>query len=183
MREIKFRAWDKVNKKMICCKNVGFFGANNPMIFAFPGDYTWINGSTSLVNYIVPTEHRSDFVYMQYTGLKDKNGNEIYEGDIVRYKEKNIEVQWLQPTNQGGYYFPFDPTLESHFSYEFEVIGKIYENPELLTNSLDEITEIAQKNGMYDINNSDCLYDNLPDDNGKPLAMGLSCPCPKHSAR
>lgn len=85
-----------------------------------------------------------EFVLMQSTGLKDKNGKEIYEGDIiekkVRYfptyrieKEREI-VEWFNNDTTG--FYPFnDYNLETdryNFSKDFEVIGNIYENKELI---------------------------------------------------
>jgi uncharacterized phage protein (TIGR01671 family) len=80
-------------------------------------------------------------VYMQYTGLLDKNGKEIYEGDILRVSgSRRYVVQWDE--NELAYVVSFKyangvPTIwflvEFHEVLKtFEVIGNIYENPELL---------------------------------------------------
>jgi len=73
---------------------------------------------------------------MQYTGLKDKNGKEIYEGDLFNYMcddgciEKNCEVVF----NDGAFRTRWGCLIKDIIDWEFEVIGNIYENPELLNN-------------------------------------------------
>lgn len=79
----------------------------------------------------------ADLIPLQYTGLKDKNGKEIYEGDILR--TDNVEIEYVE-------YFPayasFCRVYQNHV-YEindngnYEVIGNIYENPELLRQSFN----------------------------------------------
>lgn len=76
-----------------------------------------------------------DCIWMQYTGLKDKNRTEIYEGDIVRvdwndnrYKPVICEVQWVNET--ASWSFGAGSTAEVNWSHE--IIGNIHENPELL---------------------------------------------------
>jgi hypothetical protein len=105
-RIIKFRAWDKVNKHIISWKD--FQELDYPFtLFAHIEDYQW--------------------ELMQYTGLKDKNGKEIYEGDIVRQGETITSIIWESP----GFIME-KPTLVSEKIKPIEIIGNIYENPELL---------------------------------------------------
>lgn len=89
---------------------------------------------------LVDNELGEEWVYIeepqQYTGLKDKNGKEIYEGDIVmdcinysKYKVMYVVENWT------GYVAETLDEAECWYLYEFselEVIGNIYENPELL---------------------------------------------------
>jgi hypothetical protein len=118
MRKIKFRAWDSIIKKMI-------YDANSDIKI-------YLNGSISQHGSWVDPE----VVVLQWTGLKDKKGKEIYEGDIIlnEYGHK-CEIVWQV---HGFYYTRKRWRLGwnkrfAHLSEDkFEVIGNIYENPELL---------------------------------------------------
>lgn len=115
MREIKFRAWDRRHNEMILIDDFYWFEENQ----VHSQDEAC--GTTG------------DFVLMQYTGLKDKNGVEIYEGDIVRAIDVISSVEWV---NDGFWEIAAPGTAEStllgnHIGV-IEVIGNIYENPELL---------------------------------------------------
>jgi uncharacterized phage protein (TIGR01671 family) len=129
MKEIKFRAWDKENNYMFEVKqiNVGInIGDICKMIIWEENE----EDNRADGNYLV--EHSGDTIeLMQFTGLTDKNGKEIYEGDIVR--GEHLIGEWtakvdMIPTGVwfGGARFTEVATPE--------VIGNIYENPELLKN-------------------------------------------------
>lgn len=133
MREIKFRIWESKRKQWI----------------HRPGFEINLLGETIIMGAIlgrpdctyVSLEDLNDLVCLQYTGLKDKNGKEIYEGDVNKLTS-NSDPVWgsyshnfvVEHTGNGWYY----RTPAGHvniFSNRFEsceVIGNIYENPELL---------------------------------------------------
>ena len=117
MREIKFRAWDNDEKEML---QVG-------QIYFNSGSFWTPTSAPQTRDYLV-----RDVTLMQYTGLKDKNGKEVYEGDILLQSgaEKPTQVIWDEETASFTEFF-----LDYHADFEpytAEVIGNIYENPELL---------------------------------------------------
>ena len=110
-REIKFRAWDELQKKM------------------FP-----VLEMKLVIN--IP-----NMILLQFTGLKDKNEVEIYEGDIVRSDKGGLgKIFW----DKEGARFKVEWYKEDKFTHlellveACEVIGNIYENPELLTQNQDD---------------------------------------------
>jgi uncharacterized phage protein (TIGR01671 family) len=73
---------------------------------------------------------------MQYTGVKDKNGKEIYEGDIIKWKDHIFIVKYFEKIGAFGFAFIADDGVEDFYDLSIsdlsEVIGNIHENPELL---------------------------------------------------
>ena len=108
-REIKFRAWD--GERMKDVTSIG-----------------WIDGEVDYISTPKISAPADDFVLMQYTGLKDKNGKEIYEGDVLKGRY-NGAVEWsTSSVCYGGW---------TDFWKESEIIGNIYENPDLIKTQND----------------------------------------------
>lgn len=135
MRELKFRAWVK---RSLYPDNMYWFNITWGNFYDGDG---WIGmlpiGETDKKKRIQVDP--GDIELMQYTGLKDKNGKEIYEGDILRYDNFR---DWLISWHEAGFYLQnffrgmgdADYFILTHdLAITREIIGNIYENPELLT--------------------------------------------------
>ena len=115
MREIKFRAWDKNTKIMI------------------HWDYL-VKSRISFRNFrwALLSENSENFELMQYTGIKDANGIEVYEGDVLKDHNEYWEVRFFD----GAFWVAsIRGNAESELlcgNDYMEIIGNRYENPELL---------------------------------------------------
>lgn len=125
MREIKFRIWDEEEHKMERALAVDWF---------FKTAITSANPATNSHPRGVSFRDK-DEILMQYTGLQDRNGREIYEGDIIKYDDAGGEAhtQVVRYDDEMGAFGCNRGALMDHFNcmWEIEVIGNIYENPEL----------------------------------------------------
>lgn len=138
MREIKFRAWSKKEKTMIY----------------FSSDWA-IDGEYSNLGFSIEHDEKNFFdsykgakeeaVIMQYTGLKDRNGKEIYEGDLVEYTRADNSTLTGSKTRHEATFakgafcclvkvvsLGICPTYLNQYNEQSEIIGNIYKNPELL---------------------------------------------------
>jgi len=125
MREIKFRTWSEKHqsgKHEMNYNPLVEMDANPPLLKVFAD---------------------KDIIFMQYTGLKDYFGKEIYEGDKCRYDlvdfgEDLVNLYSLEGTveyKEGGFFLnglEYKPTLNNYCIRYLKIIGNIYENPELI---------------------------------------------------
>ena len=128
-RVIKFRVWNNTIKYFV--KNLN--GEIATFTLLTLSDYLQRNSITNIDN----------FTFLQYTGLQDKNGREIYEGDIIKdLDEENLIIEF-----QNGSFIANGKTISPFWSMlvknelvqpamvnsqTFEVVGNVFENPELL---------------------------------------------------
>ena len=138
MREIKFRGWHTYHKKMFSVEKM----TQDQLTLLPNGQFINVNGQSTKLSTIFSQD---EFIPLQFTGLHDKNGKEIYEGDIVKMLDEWIDHYTLYSNHQiefGSGCFrlengvPLYDCLDEDSDFEklvLEVIGNIYENPELLT--------------------------------------------------
>lgn len=120
MREIKFRCWDVVLKYWLKPDDM-------PTLMSDEVGEIWEFGG------------QDDYIFCQWTGLKDKNGVEIYEGDILKHHRYGVTFKVYFSVHSGGWciergYKNTTMNLCELCTPHIEVLGNIYENPELLEN-------------------------------------------------
>jgi hypothetical protein len=109
MREIKFRAWSNKNKRMVDLYKI------TPLA---------LDAALNMDGLFLP--FTPELILMQFTGLKDKNGTEIYEGDLLSHKYYSRPIQ---VTFSDGCFESEDVDIRDR---SLAVIGNIHQNPELL---------------------------------------------------
>ena len=123
MRNIKFKVWDKWEKKWVDLErwHIVFYSS-------------WFHLKDDNNNEILG----KDVELVEFTSLHDKNGKEIYEGDILRIFDKNYEVKIK--TTESKYFvdYGYPDKHNGPAAYWVEIIGNIHNNPELLKEVKDE---------------------------------------------
>ena len=128
MREIKFRAWHKPTQLMDDVVLIDFYNEKIGILYADP-----VIQGESIQKYSF-----NEIVLMQSTGLKDKNGVEIYEGDVVKGYSVYPTASTFESFLMGEVYYTNRGTWDCYsyilggFNEQVEVIGNIYENKELI---------------------------------------------------
>ncbi len=122
-REIKFRGWSKKDNCFCGAFSIHYTGMISDMIDAKIDKDSGLAISDAHWN-------ENDLILMQYTGLQDKNGKDIYEGDIVRSKILSGEIKINEIVFEYGAYRIGLQQL--NIQKDIEIIGNIYENKNLL---------------------------------------------------
>ncbi|MDT2857922.1 YopX family protein [Lactococcus lactis] len=131
----KLRAWDKVGKSISSVSEITYSGDLSYLSFVKLSGNNRLYGRESRL--------ADDVILMQSTGLKDKNGVEIYEGDILKlhaiFLAPDDKIGYIEYSPKYGYSIIFEGNRLYRQEYwastnklNYEVIGNIYENPELL---------------------------------------------------
>jgi len=144
-RKIKFRAWNKVWGMMSLVDKIEF-EEGKPVSVSVTIKATDFDHTDEWSDY----EVGDDIILQQFTGLKDKNGKEIYDGDIITFTEIDEDscmgkedtytgkVEWIDEISQWRFIYPSGQRTELHFIIQLptikscEVIGNIYQNKDLL---------------------------------------------------
>ncbi len=131
-RILKFRAWDKKRNKMCIVMSLTR-PEQTPIIIV-----------RNMLESVSEGILSSDLEIMQFTGLLDKNGKEIYEGDIIKLEESYGVVSWIDTwacfkiissettSDMGQGNIQVDYPMSRYICCKQEVIGNVYETPELL---------------------------------------------------
>ncbi len=149
-RPIKFRIWDNQRQNFLSPDDSSLHCQSNWFIDPFSGKVVDVIGmpdNNFSLEEIPDTYYRrggkiireARFIIQQFTGLLDKEGKEIFEGDILKYSNSYDESQGGQLANPifqaewvgSGFEFAGDSALQGDADY-YEVIGNIFKNPELL---------------------------------------------------
>lgn len=131
MREIKFRLWDKEGQRMVYQPTIGQ-GSNASVISIGLDGHITMHNMFGLPDGKDTQKFYDDrFIKMQFTGLKDKNGKEIFEGDLIKHAGGESSVifadqEWKMDFGRMGFGRDTEP-LNMYSSFEMEIVGNIHD--------------------------------------------------------
>lgn len=124
MKELKIKAWLKKEKKMVSIIGIDF-----------NYEYIKYTGDDNLFNEDYKTAEFKNIELLQFTGLKDNGGQELYEADVIKFNDGIDDIYGLiSYDDEDGTYRVSYENITEHLSEregDFEIIGNIFENPDL----------------------------------------------------
>lgn len=124
MREFKMKAWLKKEKKMVAIIGIDF-----------NYEYIRYTEDSNLFNENYKTAEFKDIELLQFTGLKDNGGQELYEADVIKFNDGIDDIYGLiSYDDEDGAYRVSYANITEHLSEregDFEIVGNIFENPDL----------------------------------------------------
>ena len=124
MKELKIKAWLKKEKKMVAIIGIDF-----------NYEYIRYTEDSNLFNENYKTAEFKDIELLQFTGLKDNGGQELYEADVIKFNDGIDDIYGLisYDDEDGAYRVSYENITEhlSEREGDFEIVGNIFENPDL----------------------------------------------------
>ena len=124
MKELKIKAWLKKEKKMVAIIGIDF-----------NYEYIRYTEDDNLFNENYKTAEFKDIELLQFTGLKDNGGQELYEADVIKFNDGIDDIYGLisYDDEDGSYRVSYENITEhlSDLEGDFEIVGNIFENPKL----------------------------------------------------
>lgn len=124
MKEFKMKAWLKREKKMVAIIGIDF-----------NYEYIRYTEDSNLFNENYKTAEFKDIELLQFTGLKDNGGQELYEADVIKFNDGIDDIYGLisYDDEDGAYRVSYENITEhlSEREGDFEIVGNIFENPQL----------------------------------------------------
>ena len=124
MKEFKMKAWLKKEKKMVAIIGIDF-----------NYEYIRYTEDSNLFNENYKTAEFKDIELLQFTGLKDNGGQELYEADVIKFNDGIDDIYGLisYDDEDGAYRVSYENITEhlSDLEGDFEIVGNIFENPDL----------------------------------------------------
>jgi hypothetical protein len=124
MKEFKMKAWLKKEKKMVAIIGIDF-----------NYEYIRYTEDDNLFNSDYKTAEFKDIELLQFSGVKDKAGQELYEADVIKFNDGIDDIYGLisYDDEDGAYRVSYENITEhlSDLEGDFEIVGNIFENPDL----------------------------------------------------
>ncbi|WP_405351986.1 YopX family protein [Fusobacterium animalis] len=124
MKELKIKAWLKKEKKMVAIIGIDF-----------NYEYIRYTEDDNLFNENYKTAEFKDIELLQFSGAKDKAGQELYEADVIKFNDGIDDIYGLisYDDEDGSYRVSYENITEhlSDLEGDFEIVGNIFENPKL----------------------------------------------------